>query len=62
MEDPVVHNFSVANPGIHPDTKGFEPIDFCQLFITDELLDNNFVTETNKYAADWRAAHGWKLT
>ena len=56
MEQPVVYNFNEANSGVQVDTAGFKPINYFQLFITDELLEV-FVLETNRFAEDWKATH-----
>lgn len=49
---PVVHQFQ-KKAEIHVDTTDFDLIDFFRLYIDDDLL-NCFVTETNRYAEQWK--------
>jgi hypothetical protein len=56
MQEPEIHQLSVQNAGIQIDTDGFLPLDYFQLFITEELLEK-FVEETNRIMADnWKDA------
>jgi hypothetical protein len=56
MQEPEIHQFSVLNAGIQIDTDGFLPLDYFQLFITEDLLEK-FVEETNRMADTWKDAH-----
>jgi len=56
MEEPVIHQFQVPNPGPQVDTDGFTPIQYYQLYLTEALIDL-MVTETNRYAQQWKDQH-----
>ena len=52
---PAPHEFT-GHPGINVDSKGFDVLDYFQLFFTTSLL-NKIVEETNRYATQFIEDH-----
>ena len=56
----VIPTFS-EKVGVVPDMSEKEPVDYCQLFISDSILDN-ILEETNRYEQQYVESHQDHLT